>query len=77
MQHAPLRFADGIDLLGSSEEEFQQLIQRLEETADEYATEISSDTSKIIVTSIKPTPSTNIQMDGQTVEEVDLFKYLR
>ena len=37
--------------------------------------EISFDKSKIIVNSIKPRPPTNIQMNGQTVEEVDPFKY--
>ena len=43
-----LRFDDDIDLLGSSEEELQQLTQKLEETAAEYGKEISSDESKII-----------------------------
>ena len=37
---------------------------------------ISSDKIKILVNSIKPTPSTNIQINGQTLEEVDQFKYL-
>ena len=71
-----LRFADDIDLLGSSEEELQQLTRRLEETAAEYGMEISSEKSKILVNSIKPRPSTNIQMNGQTLEEVEQFKYL-
>ena len=72
-----LRFADDIDLLGSREEELQQLTQRLEETAAEYRMEISSDKSKILVNSIKPIPSTNnIQVNGQTLEEVDQFNYL-
>ena len=70
-----LRFADDIHLLGSSEEKLQQL-RRLEETAAEYGMEISSEKSKILVNSIKPRPSTNIQMNGQTLEEVDQFKYL-
>ena len=40
--------------------------------------EISSDNSKILFKSIKPRPSTNIglQMNGQTLKEVDQFKYL-
>ena len=65
-----------IDLLGSSEEEWQRLTQRPEETAAEYRMEISSERSKILVKSIKPRPSTNIQMNGQTIEEVHQFKYL-
>ena len=71
-----LRFADDIDLLGSSEEELQQLTQILEETAAEYGMEICSDRGKILVNNIKPRPSTNIHMNGQTLEEVDKFKYL-
>ena len=42
----------------------------------EYGMEISSEKSKILVNSIKPRPSTNLQMNGQTLEEVDQFKYL-
>ena len=38
--------------------------------------EISSDESKLLINSIKPRPSANIQLNGQTVEEVDQFKYL-
>ena len=38
--------------------------------------EISSDKSKIITNSMKPRPSNKIQMKGQTLEEVDQFKYL-
>ena len=42
-----LQFADDIDLLGGSEEEFQQqLTERLEKTVADYGTEISSDKSK-------------------------------
>ena len=41
-----LRFADDIDLLGSSEEELQQLSRRLDETAAEYGMEISSEKAK-------------------------------
>ena len=38
--------------------------------------EISSDNDNILVNSIKPIPSPNIQMNGQTLEEVNQFKYL-
>ena len=68
-------FADDIDLLGGSEEEFQQLTNRLQKTAVGYGMEISSDRSKILVNSIKPRKSTNI-CNGKTLEEVDQFKYL-
>ena len=58
------RFADGrydIDMLGGNAKELQQLAKRREKkTAAGYGTEISSAKSKILVTSIKPGPSTNI-----------------
>ena len=69
-----LRFGDDIDLLESSEEELQQLTQRLEEIVAEYDMEISSDKNKMLVNNIKPRPSNNIQMNGQAHEEVDQFK---
>ena len=71
-----MRFTDDIVLLGSSEEKLQQLTQRLEGTTAEYGIEISSDKSKILVNSIKSRSSTNIQMTGQTLREVDQFKYV-
>ena len=51
-------------------------LKKLQKTAAGYGMEISSDESKIIVSSIKPIPSTNIRMNGKTLEEVDQFKYL-
>ena len=38
--------------------------------------EISSDKCKILANSIKPRPTTNIWINGKTLEEVDQFKYL-
>ena len=70
-----LRFADYIDLLRSSEEELQQLIQGPEETAAD-GMEINSNNSRILVNSIKPRPSSSIEMNGQTIGEVNQFKYL-
>ena len=71
-----LQLADDIDLLEGSEEELQQLTERLEKTAASYGVEINSYKSKILVNSIKQRPSTNIWMNGKTLEEVDQFKYL-
>ena len=45
-----LPFADDIDLLEGSEEEVQQLTEKLEETAAGYGVEISS--GKILVSAI-------------------------
>ena len=63
-----LQFADDFDMLGGSEEELQQLAERLEKTVAGYGMEISSDKSKILDNSIKPRPSTNIWMNGKMLE---------
>ena len=44
-----MRFADDIDLLGGSEEELQQLTERLENIAAGSGMEINSDKSNILV----------------------------
>ena len=59
-----LWFADDINLLGGSEEELQQLTERLDKTATDYGMAIGSDKSKILIYSIKPRPSTYIRMNG-------------
>ena len=41
-----------------------------------YGMEISSDKSEILVNSIKPEPSTNIQMNWRTTEEADKFRHI-
>ena len=51
-----LRFADDIDLLGSSDEELQQLTERLEKATADCGMKICSNKSKILVNSIKPRP---------------------
>ena len=68
-------FTDDIDLPGGSEEELQQLTEKLEKTATGYGMEIGFDKGKILVNSIKPMPSTNIWMNGKTLEEEDQFNY--
>ena len=71
-----LQLANDIDLLGGSDEELQQLTERLEKAAAGYGTEISSNNGKTLVDSIKPRPLTNIWMNGKTLEEVGQFRYL-
>ena len=69
------QFSGDIDLLIGSEEDFQQLIERLENSPAGYCLRISSDKSKILVNGIKLRLSTNIWMNGKTLEEVDQLKY--
>ena len=61
---------------GGSKGELQQLTERLEKKVAGYGLEISSDKSKILVNSIKPRLSTNIWINGKTLEAMDQFKYL-
>ena len=58
-----LRFADDIDLIGGDEEELQDLMTRLEESAGKFGMEISEEKSKVLVNSNKDTPQTHIIMN--------------
>ena len=70
-----LRFADDIDLIAKSNEELQDLPDRLVDRAGAYGMEVSSEKSKVMVNSLDA-PPINIIMNGETLEEVDAFKYL-
>lgn len=72
-----LRFADDIDLIGSSEGELQELTTRLEKVATSVGMEISSEKSKILLNSRdKQQLITPTLMNNQQLEEVQSFKYL-
>ena len=70
-----LRFADDIDLMGGSNQELQDLTDRLTARSGAYGMEVSSEKSKVMVNSANNTPA-QIHMNGQQLEEVDAFKYL-
>ena len=70
-----LRFADDIDLMGGSNNELQDLTDRLERRAGAYGMEVSSEKSKVMVNSANNTAA-QINMNGQQLEEVAAFKYL-
>ena len=71
-----LRFADDIDLIAGSEEELQDLTNRLEAASAKFGMEISAPKSKILVSSPHVQPTTKITLNGTVLEEVDSFKYL-
>ena len=48
-----LRFADDIDLMGSSNDELQDLTNRLVDRATAYKMEVSTEKSKIMTTSVQ------------------------
>jgi hypothetical protein len=70
-----LRFADDIDLMGGSNEELQDLTNKLVDRANAYGMEVSTEKSKVMVNSTRDI-SANITMSGQQLEEVANFKYL-
>ena len=70
-----LRFADDIDLMAGSNQELQQLTDRLATSAANYGMEISTEKSKVMVNGPVDT-AMDIRMSGAQLEEVDKFKYL-
>ena len=70
-----LRFADDIDLMGGSNSELQELTDRLVTSASAYGMEVSTEKSKVMVSSTDHITA-NIAMNGEMLEEVSTFKYL-
>ena len=61
--------------MGGNNDEFQELTDRLSNSAREYGMEINSEKSKVMVNSGDNT-TVQISMNGQQLEEVMAFKYL-
>ena len=70
-----LRFADDIDLMGGSNNELQDLTNKLANRAGAYGMEISAEKSKTMVNSTNDI-SANITLNGEPLEEVNQFMYL-
>ena len=69
-----LLFADDIDLIAGSNQELQDLTDRLTSRATAHGMEVSSEKSKVLVNTTDK--KANIVMNGENLEEVDNFKYL-
>ena len=70
-----LRFANDINLLGSTNQELQDLTYKLVASTGACDIEVSTQKSKIMVNRTNNC-STDIHMNSQKLEEVDKFKYL-
>ena len=70
-----LRFADDIDGLAGSEEELRELLGRLEKASKDYGMEISGEKTKIMMNNINGM-TTALHIAGNTLDEVQSFKYL-
>ena len=71
-----LRFADDIDLIAGSSEEFAELTERLDRTTSQFGMEISAPKSKIMLTPAEPDEQVDISDGGVVLEGVNDFKYL-
>ena len=70
-----VRFADDIDLMGGSNDELQDLANRLVDRSTAYGMEVSTEKSKIMTSSTNNI-SADIIMNGLKLGEVTGFKYL-
>lgn len=70
-----LRFADDIDLMAGSNGELQELTDKLHACSKAYGMEINTKKSKVMVNTIGEEKA-DIRLDGQSLEEVESFKYL-
>ena len=72
----PFQFADDINLMGGSNGELQDLTNRLVDRATAYGMDVSTEMSKVMTNSVNNI-SEYISMNGQKLEKVTSFKYLR
>ncbi|GFR90329.1 endonuclease-reverse transcriptase, partial [Elysia marginata] len=70
-----LRFADDIDLIAGSQAELQLLTDRLVASSKAFGMEVSSEKSKVMVSSERINDA-SITMDDEPLELVHKFKYL-
>ena len=71
-----LRFADDIDLMAGSEQELQNLTDRLTGTAAKYGMEINTEKSEVLVNTYDKDIVARIVVGGEKLQEVSSFKYL-
>ena len=70
-----LRFADDIDVLAGSEQEFAQLVERIDQTSKAYGMEINDEKTKLMTTNINGIPK-EIKASDHKLQTVTNFKYL-
>ena len=70
-----LQFANDIDVMGSSNGELTDLINRLVKIATAYEMEVSTEKSKTMTNSANNI-SADVDINAQKLEEVTSFKYL-
>ena len=71
-----LRFADDIDGLAGEEEELANVAKRLDKASTAYGMEISAEKTKLMTNNTSGI-NADIKVNGQKLETVTFFKYLR
>ena len=71
-----LRFADDIDGLAGEEVELAHVVERLDKASKAYGIEISAEKTKLMANNTSGI-NTEIKVNGQKLETVTSFKYLR
>jgi hypothetical protein len=71
-----IRFADDQGMVDNTEEGLQRTMDRLSKTAKKYDMKINVKKTKTMVVSKTGGVTSNIQVDGRKIEQVEKFKYL-
>ena len=67
-----LRYADDTTLMAESEEELKSLLMKVKEEGEKVGLKLKTQKTKIMASS----PTTSLQIDGETVETVSDFTFL-
>ena len=70
-----LRFADHMASLAEDERMLKNMLMELNERCEDYGMKINISKTKFMVIGRKP-KKINIQIKGESIEQVDSFKYL-
>ena len=71
-----LRYTDNQEMVASTEEGLQKLMNNLNDTAKKYNMKINVQKTKAMVVAKDGGGEVNIKIDGQRLEQVTNFKYL-
>ena len=70
-----LMFADDLVLIAEDQSKLQEMVSNLDQQCQSYVMRISRDKTEVMVTSREPIQC-DIELDGETLKQVEQFKYL-
>ncbi len=71
-----LMFTDDLVLVAEDQIRFQEMVSNIDQQCKTYGMRISRDKTEVMVTSREPIQC-DIKLDGETLRQVEQFKYLR